>query len=87
MHGTSVSLKAYCLVYIYVFPLIFIPTLVRDIDTNPHWTVYGLAAIHGFIFISLYSVQDAMKIPFDQIELDDIKLEEFYFARRETRPN
>ena len=84
MHGTPVSLRAYCLVFIYVFPLIFIPTLVQDIGTNPHWIVYSLAAVHGFILISLYNVQDAMENPFDQIGLDDIKLEEFHFARRDT---
>ena len=26
MHGTPVSLRAYCLVFIYVFPFLFIPT-------------------------------------------------------------
>lgn len=82
MHGTPVSLRAYCLVFIYVFPVIFIPTLVHDIGANPHWIVYCLAAIHGFILISLYNVQDAMENPFDQIGLDDIQLEEFHFAKR-----
>ena len=81
MHGTPVSLRAYCLVFIYVFPMIFIPTLVHDIGLDAQWIVYALAAVHGFILISLYNVQDAMENPFDQIGLDDIKLEEFHFAR------
>ncbi|MGA0446099.1 MAG: hypothetical protein ACO3M2_04735 [Pseudohongiellaceae bacterium] len=37
--------------------------------------------IHGFILISLYNVQDAMEDPFDQVGLDDIKLEEFHFEK------
>jgi hypothetical protein len=39
--------------------------------------------IHGFILISLYNVQDAMEDPFDQVGLDDIKLEEFHFEKRD----
>jgi hypothetical protein len=81
MHGTPISLRAYCLVFIYVFPFIFIPTLVNDVGTQSPWLVYSLAAIHGFILISLYNVQDAMENPFDQVGLDDIKLEEFHFQK------
>lgn len=81
MHGTPISLRAYCLVFIYVFPIIFIPTLVHDIGIDDHWIVYSLAAIHGFILISLYNVQDAMEDPFDQIGLDDIQLDEFHFVK------
>lgn len=81
MHGTPVSLRAYCLVFIYAFPLVFVPTLVNDLANSPAWVIYSLSVIHGFVLISLYNVQDAMENPFDQIGLDDIKLEEFYFQR------
>ncbi|MEZ7830576.1 MAG: hypothetical protein QMC06_03405 [Gammaproteobacteria bacterium] len=81
MHGTPVSLRAYCLVFIYVFPVLFIPTLVNDLgDTRPY-TIYALSLVHGFILISLYNVQSALEDPFDQVGLDDIKLEEFHFAK------
>lgn len=80
MHGTPISLRAYCLVFIFVFPLIFIPTLVNDVGVDKPWLLYCLSAIHGFILISLYNVQDAMENPFDQVGLDDIKLEEFHFS-------
>jgi hypothetical protein len=80
MHGTPISLRAYCLVFIFVFPFIFIPTLVNDVGVDKPWLLYWLSAIHGFILISLYNVQDAMENPFDQIGLDDIKLEEFHFS-------
>lgn len=84
LHGTPISLRAYCLVFIYLFPLVFIPTLVHDLGENSHWIVYGLSFVHGFILISLYNVQEAMENPFDQVGLDDIQLEEFEF--RKTRP-
>ena len=84
MHGTPISLRAYCLVFIYVFPFLFIPTLVNDLgDTRP-LIIYGISVIHGFILISLYNVQSAMEDPFDQIGLDDIKLEEFHFAHNRS---
>jgi len=81
MHGTPVSLRAYCLVFIYIFPFIFIPTLVNDLGEARSVVIYILSLIHGFILISLYNVQSAMEDPFDQIGLDDIKLEEFHFAQ------
>lgn len=81
MHGTPISLRAYCLVFIYVFPFVFIPTLTNELSSDAPWIVYFLATIHGFILISLYNVQDAMEDPFDQVGLDDIKLEEFHFQK------
>jgi len=34
--------------------------------------------------ISLYNVQSALENPFDQIGLDDIKLEEFHFTQSKS---
>lgn len=81
-HGSPVSLKAYCLVFIYVFPFVFIPTLVFHMREGEAWIVYLLGLIHGFILISLYNVQDAMENPFDQVGLDDVQLENFHFHTR-----
>jgi len=41
--------------------------------------IYILGLIHGFILILFYNVQEDTEDPFDQIGLDDIKLEEFGF--------
>lgn len=82
LHGTPVSLRAYCLVFIYLFPVIFIPSLVGQMAFSPPWVIYALAVIHGFILISLYNVQDHMEDPFDQIGLDDVRLEEFHFRKQ-----
>ena len=80
-HGSPISLRAYCLVFIYVFPFIFIPTLVYNMQDGEAWVVYSLSVIHGFILISLYNVQDHMENPFDQVGLDDINLEDFHFQQ------
>jgi len=77
MHGTPVSLRAYCLVFIYFFPFIFVPTLVGETDNYPVFVVYIFCAAPGFILISLYNIQERMEDPFDQSGLDDIKVEEF----------
>jgi len=79
MHGTPISLRAYCLVFIYAFPVIFIPTLISEMQGNHPSIVYLLGTLHGFILISLFNVQDDMEDPFDQIGLDDIKMNEFEF--------
>jgi predicted membrane chloride channel (bestrophin family) len=85
LHGTPVSLRAYCLVFIFVFPFVFIPSIVFSLEDNPAWMTYCLSMIHGFILISLYNVQKDMEDPFDQIGLDDIRLEEFGFQEPEPQ--
>ena len=80
-HRTPISLRAYCQVFIYVFPIIYTPALLHRLDNNsPDWVVYTLSMITGFILISLFNVQDEMEHPFDQHGLDDIRLEEFKFV-------
>ena len=81
LHGTPVSLRAYCLVFIYMFPFVFIPTLLYEMSSSAPIVVYAIAIVHGFILISLYNVQDHMEDPFDQVGLDDVKLEEFQFIK------
>ena len=75
------GLRACCLVFICVFPFIFILTLINDLSAGAPILVCALAMIHGFILISLYNVQTAMEDQFDQVGLDDIKLEEFHFEK------
>lgn len=78
-HGTPVSLRAYCLVFIYAFPLIFVPTLVSQISAYSDVLIMLMSATPGFILITLYNIQERMEDPFDQSGLDDIKIEEFCF--------
>jgi hypothetical protein len=77
-HHTPVSLRAYCLIFIYVFPFIYAPALLHRLEEGtPDWVVYGLSCVTGFILISLYNVQDQMENPFDDKGLDDIKVKSF----------
>ena len=80
-HRTPISLRAYCQVFIYFFPVIYTPALLHRLEHNsPDWVVYTLSVITGFILISLFNVQDEMEHPFDQQGLDDIRLSEFKFT-------
>ncbi len=77
-HRTPISLKAYCKVFIYIFPMIYTPTIINKIGLeNPEWLTYFVVLLSEFILISLYNIQDDMEFPFDRHGLDDIKLDEF----------
>ena len=77
-HRTPISLRAYCQIFIYFFPLIYTPALLERLDgKSPDWVVYALSIVTGFILISLYNVQDQMEDPYDQKGLDDIRVDEF----------
>lgn len=82
VHRTPVSLKAYCKVFIYVFPLIYAPTIIFNIGQNyNHFAVYFVVILTEFILISLYNIQDDLEYPFDDKGLDDIKLDHFNVLR------
>ncbi len=80
-HRTPIAIRAYCLIFIYMYPIIYTPALYNKlhdgISLNEAWIVYVLSAISTFILISLYNVQDQMENPFDQHGLDDIRLNDF----------
>ena len=82
IHRTPISLKAYCIVFIYIFPLIYTPTIISDIGLDkPQWITYFIVLTSEFILISLYNIQDHMEYPFDDVGLDDIKLDGFRIDR------
>lgn len=81
-HRTPISLKAYCLIFIYIFPLIYTPTIINKMGTNTTiWITYFVVILSEFILISLYNIQDDMEYPFDEVGLDDIKLNTFKIDR------
>ncbi len=81
-HRTPISLKAYCLIFIYIFPLIYAPTIIHRVgpDKN-HWITYFIVMVSQFILISLYNIQNQLEYPFDDEGMDDIKLDNFRFER------
>jgi hypothetical protein len=83
VHRTPISLKAYCKVFIYIFPMIYTPTIIYNIGENyNHAAVYFVVILTEFILISLYNIQDHLEYPFDSKGLDDIKLDHFKIIRK-----
>lgn len=81
-HRTPISLKAYCEVFIYIFPCIYAPTIIYSIGANnPHWVTFLVVMLTEFILISLYNIQNQLEYPFDNVGLDDINLENFKIER------
>ena len=82
-HRTPISLKAYCLMFVYIFPLVYTPTIIFKIGVeNPHYLTYFIVILSEFILISLYNIQDQMEYPFDKEGTDDIDLEIFRMKRK-----
>ena len=83
VHRTPISLKAYCKIFIYIFPIIYTPTIIYNIGENyNHVAVYFVVILTEFILISLYNIQDHLEYPFDNKGLDDIKLDHFKIIRK-----
>lgn len=81
-HRTPISLKAYCLIFIYIFPVIYTPTIINKIGyEGSHWLTYFVVALSEFILISLYNIQDQMEYPFDSEGLDDVDLSKYGLDR------
>ena len=82
IHRTPVSLKAYCLIFIYIFPLIYSPNILFNLkEGTPVAVVYFIVLLTQFILVTLYNIQDQLEYPFDDDGPDDIKLENFKINR------
>jgi predicted membrane chloride channel (bestrophin family) len=81
LHGTPMVIRAYTLIFIFIFPLIYTPAiyynLIQSSDFHEPILVYILAFLTSFILISLYNIQEQLENPFDQIGVDDIQLDGF----------
>lgn len=81
-HRTPLSLKAYCKLFIYIFPFLYAPTIIHDMGAdNPTYVTLFVVLLTEFILISLYNIQDQLEFPFDDYGLDDIKLDSFKIDR------
>lgn len=81
-HRTPRSLRAYCLIFIFIFPLIYAPVIIYNagIET-PHFISFSVVMFTQFILITLYNIQDHLEHPFDDKGLDDINLNAFKMDR------
>jgi predicted membrane chloride channel (bestrophin family) len=82
VHRTPISLKAYCLIFIYIFPLIYAPSIIFRVGPDKSiWITYFIVVLSQFILISLYNIQNQLEYPFDDKGMDDIQLNIFKIDR------
>ncbi|MGB2085533.1 MAG: hypothetical protein ACPHUE_00290 [Flavobacteriaceae bacterium] len=77
IHGTPISLKKYCLLFIYFAPFLY--------NSQNMFSEYDFAILNkipllfslvvSFVLMALYNVQDYIENPFDQEGLDDLKID------------
>ena len=88
IHSTPISLRKYCLIFIFLSPLLYNTQLVsQNISLGlTSETVISLlmSVIVSFILIALYNVQDNIENPFDQKGLDDLKLNKMDVSKSES---
>lgn len=80
IHGTPISLRKYCLVFIYLSPLLYNSQLIiarSSVGINLETIISLLfSLVVSFVLMALYNVQDYIENPFDQEGLDDLKIGE-----------
>lgn len=82
IHRTPISLKAYCLIFIYIFPLIYAPSIIYKVGPDKSSIItYFIVVTSQFILISLYNIQNQLEYPFDAKGMDDIQLDNFKIDR------
>ena len=77
IHGTPISLKKYCLVFIYFSPLLYASQSVLNLQGDLVTKLISLSfsLVVSFVLMALYNVQDYIENPFDQKGLDDLKID------------
>ena len=77
LHNTPISLRRYCLIFIYISPLLFNSKLISEeqfqIGTDLPISLF-FSMLISFILMALYNIQDYIENPFDQKGLDDLKI-------------
>ena len=75
IHGTPISLRVYCLIFIFISPFLFSSNqffVSESFNSELFSTIISLTI--SFILMALYNVQEYIENPFDQKGLDDLKI-------------
>ena len=79
IHGTPISLRKYCLIFIYFSPFLYNSQLVVTTAETGYQleSIVSLmfSLVVSFVLMALYNVQDYIENPFDQEGLDDLNIE------------
>lgn len=89
LHNTPISLRRYCLIFIYISPLLFNTKLISE-DQFQIFIGFDLpvsvlfSMLISFILMALYNIQDYIENPFDQKGLDDLKIDALKINKTEN---
>ena len=86
IHSTPISLRVYCLVFIYLSPLVYNSNILASfVNNNFLELIVSLffSVIIGFILMALYNIQEYIEDPFDQQGLDDLKFDKMLVGENE----
>lgn len=92
LHNTPISLRKYCLIFIYISPFLFNTKLISENQFQIHlWMDIPISVLFSmlisFILMALYNIQDYIENPFDQKGLDDLKINELKIQKEENLYN
>ena len=89
LHNTPISLRRYCLIFIYISPLLFNTKLISEDQFQifvgfdvPLSVLFSM--LISFILMALYNIQDYIENPFDQKGLDDLKIDKMKIQENEN---
>lgn len=89
LHNTPISLRKYCLIFIYISPFLFNTKLISEEQFQiflgfdiPISIIFSM--LISFILMALYNIQDYIENPFDQEGLDDLKINELKIQKEEN---
>ena len=79
IHGTPISLRKYCLIFIYFSPFLYNSQLIVT-SSGTGFQLESIVSLMfslvvSFVLMALYNVQDYIENPFDQKGLDDLNIE------------
>jgi predicted membrane chloride channel (bestrophin family) len=86
IHGTPISLKKYCLIFIYFSPLLY--NSHSFVNSNSlkleNFMPLLFVMVVSFVLMALYNIQDYIENPFDQKGLDDLKIDKLKVNKTEN---
>jgi hypothetical protein len=74
-YGTPSSLRSYAKIFLNRLPVLFAPNFAYLASQHSAGMGYVMAALYGFILVSLDNISDALEDPFDGLGEDDISLD------------
>jgi hypothetical protein len=77
-HRTMVGIRFYSVLFIFIFPLVYVPILLHRLDEIvPYWAIQLFAGLTTLILVTLTNFQKMIEYPFDPGGIDNIRLKEF----------